>query len=205
MFQITQPFRSLLLSGLLLMALGSPSLASANLFVTAGKPVDLRTDLGPSSKSIRMVEGGSEVEEIRRMPKIGFTKIKLTSGETGWVPSARLSEQAPDPGQLILASQNLLGLPPKQLEKEIAHTQTELNIVRQASLTARRMQEERDQLQITAHQLQAELEKLREEKAALNADQKQLWFALGAGALMSGILLGLIVPRLKPKRRNVWG
>jgi len=205
MFQITQPFRSLLLSGVLLMALGSPSLASANLFVTAGKPVDLRTDLGPSSKSIRMVEGGSEVEEIRRMPKIGFTKIKLTSGETGWVPSARLSEQAPDPGQLILASQNLLGLPPKQLEKEIAHTQTELNIVRQASLTARRMQEERDHLQITAHQLQAELEKLREEKAALNADQKQLWFALGAGALMSGILLGLIVPRLKPKRRNVWG
>jgi len=205
MFQITQPFRSLLLSGVLLMALGSPSLASANLFVTAGKPVDLRTDLGPSSKSIRMVEGGSEVEEIRRMPKIGFTKIKLTSGETGWVPSARLSEQAPDTGQLILASQNLLGLPPKQLEKEIAHTQTELNIVRQASLTARRMQEERDQLQITAHQLQAELEKLREEKAALNADQKQLWFALGAGALMSGILLGLIVPRLKPKRRNVWG
>jgi SH3 domain protein len=67
------------------------------------------------------------------------------------------------------------------------------------------MQEERDQLQITAHQLQVELEKLREEKAALNADQKQLWFALGAGALMSGILLGLIVPRLKPKRRNVWG
>jgi SH3 domain protein len=205
MFYINQPFRYVLLSGVLLMALGFPSLASANLFVTAGKPVDLRTDLGPSSKSIRMVEGGSEVEEIRRMPKIGFTKIKLTSGETGWVPSARLSEQAPDPGQLILASQNLLGLPPKQLEKEIAHTQTELNIVRQASLTARRMQEERDQLQITAHQLQAELEKLREEKAALNADQKQLWFALGAGALMSGILLGLILPRLKPKRRNVWG
>ncbi|MEN9680426.1 MAG: hypothetical protein RLZZ627_319 [Pseudomonadota bacterium] len=205
MFHINQPFRFVLLSGVLLMALGFPSLASANLFVTAGKPVDLRTDLGPSSKSIRMVEGGSEVEEIRRMPKIGFTKIKLTSGETGWVPSARLSEQAPDPGQLILASQNLLGLPPKQLEKEIAHTQTELNIVRQASLTARRMQEERDQLQITAHQLQAELEKLREEKAALNADQKQLWFALGAGALMSGILLGLILPRLKPKRRNVWG
>jgi SH3 domain protein len=152
-----------------------------------------------------MVEGGSEVEAIRRMPKIGFTKIKLSSGETGWVPSSRLSDQAPDPGQLILASQNLLGLSPKQLEKEIAHTQTELNIVRQASLTAQRMQEERDQLQITAHQLQAELEKLREDKAALNADQKQLWFALGAGTLMGGIVLGLIAPRLKPKRRNVWG
>lgn len=205
MFQINQPIRLAWLSGLLLMALGIPSLTYANLFVTAGKPVDLRSDLGPSSKSIRMVEGGSEVEEIRRMPKIGFTKIKLFSGEIGWVASARLSDQAPDPGQLILASQNLLGLPPKQLEKEIAHTQTELNIVRQASLTAQRMQEERDQLQITAHQLHVELEKLREEKAALNADQKQLWFALGAGTLMGGIVLGLILPRLKPKRRNVWG
>jgi SH3 domain protein len=106
---------------------------------------------------------------------------------------------------LILASQNLLGLPPKQLEMEIAHTQTELNIVRQASLTARRMQEERDQLQITARQLQAELGQLRLEKAALNADQKQLWFAMGAGALLTGIVLGLVLPRLKRKRRNVWG
>ena len=67
------------------------------------------------------------------------------------------------------------------------------------------MQEERDQLQITARQLQAELEQLRLEKAALNADQKQLWFAMGAGALLAGITLGLVLPRLKPKRRNVWG
>ena len=199
------PTRRLWISGAILLILGFPSLALANLFVTAGKPVDLRTDLGLTSKSIRLVEGGAEVEELRRLPKIGFTKIKLPSGESGWVPSGRLSDQAPDPGQLILASQNLLGLPPNQLEKEIAHTQTELNIVRQASLTARRMQEERDQLQITARQLQAELEQLRLEKAALNADQKQLWFAMGAGALLVGITLGLVLPRLKPKRRNVWG
>jgi len=205
MFQINRPFRFAMLSGVLLLGIGFASASFANLFVTAGKPVDLRTDLGPSSKSIRMVEGGSEVEEIRRMPKIGFAKIKLSTGEIGWIPSARLSDQAPDPGQLILASQNLLGLAPKQLEKEIANTQTELNIVRQASLTARRMQEERDQLQITAHQLQVDLEKIREEKAALSGDQKQLWFALGASTLLGGIILGLILPRLKPKRRNVWG
>ncbi|MEY4685683.1 MAG: hypothetical protein RLZ25_2142 [Pseudomonadota bacterium] len=205
MFHIHRPSRRVWLIQLYLLMIWLPSIALANLFVTAGKPVDLRTDLGPSSKSIRMVDGGTEVEEVRRLPKIGFTKIKLSTGETGWVPAARLSDQAPDPGQLILASQNLLGLPPKQLEKEIAHTQTELNIVRQASLTARRMQEERDQLQITARQLQAELEQLRLDKAALNGDQKQLWFAMGAGSLLVGIILGLILPRLKPKRRNVWG
>jgi len=120
MFHVNQPIRRVWTAGVCLLILGMPSLALANLFVTAGKPVDLRTDLGPSSKSIRMVEGGTEVEEVRRLPKIGFTKIKLTTGEVGWVPSTRLSDQAPDPGQLILASQNLLGLPPKQLEKEIA-------------------------------------------------------------------------------------
>jgi SH3 domain protein len=191
---------SLLLAGLLV---AHP--AAANLFITVGKPVDLKTDLGPNSKSIRTIEGGAEVEEVRRMPKIGFTKIKLATGESGWVPSSRLSSEAPDPGQLILASQNMLGLSPSQLEKEIARTQTELNIVRQASMTARRMQEERDQLQVTARELQTELEQLRVDKAALNADQKQLWFAMGAAALFAGIVLGLIIPRLKPKRRNVWG
>lgn len=204
MFQFTR-LSLAQLAGLCLLIFGMPSLSLANLFVTAGKPVDLRTDLGPSSKSIRMVDGGAEVEEVRRLPKLGFSKIKLASGEIGWIPSIRLSSEAPDPGQLILASQNLLGLPVKQLEKEIANTQTELNIVRQASLTARSMQEEREQLQITARQLQAELEKTRAEKAALNADQKQLWFAMGAGTLLSGIVLGLIIPRMKPKRRNVWG
>ena len=204
MFQFTR-LSLARLAGLCLLILGMPSLSLANLFVTAGKPVDLRTDLGPSSKSIRMVDGGAEVEEVRRLPKLGFSKIKLASGEIGWIPSIRLANEAPDPGQLILASQNLLGLPVKQLEKQIANTQTELNIVRQASLTARSMQEEREQLQITARQLQAELEKTRAEKAALNADQKQLWFAMGAVTLLSGIVLGLIIPRMKPKRRNVWG
>lgn len=205
MSHFNQRIRRASLIGACLLILGNPMIGLASVFVTAGKPVDLRTDLGPSSKSIRMIDGGVEVEEIRSLPKIGFTKIKLTTGEVGWVPSTRLSAQSPDPGLLILASQNLLGLPAKQLEKEIANTQTELNIVRQASLTARRMQEERDQLQITARQLQAELEQVRLEKSALNADQKQLWFAMGAGTLFAGIIMGLIIPRLKPKRRNVWG
>lgn len=205
MLQFNASVRNACICGLLFVFTGLPAIALANLFVTAGKPLDLRSDLGPSSKTIRTVEGGSEVEELRSMPKIGFTKIKLASGESGWVTSARLSEEKPDPGQLILASQNLLGLSLPQLEKEIAHTQTELNIVRQASLTARRMQEERDQLQITSRQIQTELDQIRLDKAALNADQQQLWFAMGAGTLLAGIIIGLIVPRLKPKRRNVWG
>jgi SH3 domain protein len=191
---------SLLFAGLLI----SPY-TWGNLYVTAGKPVELKADLGPSSKTLLVIEGGAEVEEIRRMGKIGFAKIKLSSGETGWVPTSRLSDEAPDPGQLILAKQNMLGLSPSQLDKEIAHTQTELNIVRQASATAKRMQDEREQLQLTAKELQGELDQLRLEKAALNADQKQLWFTLGAGSLFGGIVLGLILPRLRPKRRNVWG
>lgn len=178
---------------------------AANLFVTAGKPVDLKADLGPESKIIRNIEGGTEVELVRPMPKIGYTKIRLSSGESGWVLATRLSEQAPDPGQLILASKNLLGLSMPQLQKHIANTQTELNIVRQASVTASRMLEERDQLQITARGLQEKLAEMRQEKAALNADQKQLWFMMGAGTLFGGILLGLVIPRLKPKRRGVWG
>lgn len=205
MLHFNRPILFVWITVLSFLVFGVISPASASLFVTAGKPVDLRTDLGPSSRSILMIEGGTEVEEMRRLPKIGYTKIKLSSGEIGWVPTPRLSDIAPDPGQLILASQNLLGLPLKQLEKEIAHTQTELNIVRQASLTAKRMQEERDQLQNTARQLHAELDQLRLDKASLNADQKQLWFAMGAGTLLTGVIIGLIVPRLKPKRRNVWG
>lgn len=190
---------------LCLFALSGTVANAANLFITAGKPLEMKSDLGPDSKVLRTVEGGTEVELVRQMPRIGFSKIRLPSGESGWVVASRLSEQAPDPGQLLLAKQNMLGLSTPQLEKHIATTQTELNMVRQAAVTASRMQEERDQLLITTQQLQKTLDELRQEKSSLNADQKQLWFLMGAGMLLGGVILGLIIPRLRPKKRGVWG
>ena len=51
-----------------------------------------------------------------------------------------------------------------------------------------------------------ELQTLRQERDALQAREARQWFLLGASVLGAGIVLGLVLPRLRWRRkRNDWG
>ncbi|NJD05784.1 MAG: TIGR04211 family SH3 domain-containing protein, partial [Methylococcaceae bacterium] len=66
------------------------------------------------------------------------------------------------------------------------------------------IQAERDQLQETVINLQRDLESLKRAKQAQEADVRQNWFMIGAGVLFSGVLLGLILPRMSWRKRSSW-
>jgi SH3 domain protein len=46
---------------------------------------------------------------------------------------------------------------------------------------------------------------LRAEVSEIKRNTQRDWFLIGAGVLFGGILLGLILPRLKLRRRSGWG
>jgi len=48
-------------------------------------------------------------------------------------------------------------------------------------------------------------EQLEARHQALAESRQQQWFLAGAGVLVGGVVLGLILPRLRPRRRSRWG
>lgn len=181
-------------------------------YVAPGQAVDLRSGLAKKDKTVRTLEPGTTVKILQTNVKLGYTKVKLPSGETGWIVTRQLTQvppppPQPDPQQAVSATTQP-ALPvaktPEQLQAEVGHLQTELIAIRQASANALRIQAERDQLQSNVISLRKEVDTLLREKNALNDDQKQSWFLIGAGVLLGGMLLGAFLPRLSFRRRNDW-
>lgn len=181
-------------------------------YVAPGQAVDLRSGLAKKDKTVRTLEPGTTVKIIQTNVKLGYTKVKLPSGETGWIVTRQLTQVPPPPAQpeaqQAVSATTQAALPvaktPEQLQAEVGHLQTELIAIRQASANALRIQAERDQLQSNVISLRKEVDTLLREKNALNDDQKQSWFLIGAGVLLGGMLLGAFLPRLSFRRRNDW-
>ena len=181
-------------------------------YVAPGQAVDLRSGLAKKDKTVRTLEPGTTVKILQTNVKLGYTKVKLPSGETGWIVTRQLTQVPPAPpqpeAQQAVSTTTQPALPvaksPELLQAEVGHLQTELIAIRQASTNALRIQAERDQLQSSVISLRKEVDTLLREKNALNDDQKQSWFLIGAGVLLGGMLLGAFLPRLSFRRRNDW-
>lgn len=181
-------------------------------YVAPGQAVDLRSGLAKKDKTVRTLEPGTTVKILQTNVKLGYTKVKLPSGETGWIVTRQLTQVPPPPpqpeAQQAVSTTTQTALPvaksPEQLQAEVGHLQTELIAIRQASTNVLRIQAERDQLQSSVISLRKEVDTLLREKNALNDDQKQSWFLIGAGVLLGGMLLGAFLPRLSFRRRNDW-
>ena len=181
-------------------------------YVAPGQAVDLRSGLAKKDKTVRTLEPGTTVKILQTNVKLGYTKVKLPSGDTGWIVTRQLTQVPPPPpqpeAQQAVSTSTQPALPvaksPEQLQAEVGHLQTELIAIRQASANALRIQAERDQLQSSVISLRKEVDTLLREKNALNDDQKQSWFLIGAGVLLGGMLLGAFLPRLSFRRRNDW-
>ena len=53
-------------------------------------------------------------------------------------------------------------------------------------------------------QREREVEELTAANTRLSNQDKQNWFIVGAGVLLSGVVIGLIAPSLRRKRRSDW-
>lgn len=94
-----------------------------------------------------------------------------------------------------------------ELERALEASRAQIAELERSFDAARRgfeLFEEHEALQATIAELEARKADLREENKALADRSLKEWFLIGAGVLAAGILLGLILPRLR-RRQDPWG
>lgn len=215
---------------LLLPLLLTLSLAHAETrYVTDQLKITLRTGESPKHRIIRMIPSGTPLTILGTNPDTGYSKVRLADGKSGYVltrqllkqPVARdrlaalekrIKELEATPGEL---SSKLAKLSREhdelqrahqslQTEKEAIHE--ELETLKRTSANAVRIAQERKKLRKQVATMSRELEDQKQEILELKNNTTQRWFLIGGGVLFGGILLGLILPHLRVrKRKDSWG
>jgi SH3 domain protein len=77
--------------------------------------------------------------------------------------------------------------------------------LQESAAQATALAEQNQQLDQQLQNLQAQLDGLREETSRLRSDDRRRWFITGAAVLAAGMLLGLLLPLLRRRRRGYGG
>jgi SH3 domain protein len=197
-------------------------------YVTDQLKITMRSGESTGHKIIHMLPSGSPVEVISRNTASGYAKVKA-QGSVGYVLIRQLMDEPSPREQLAAAKQRLQELleEPDKLQSKLATLQSEhqtlqsahtelqsvkqqleqeLESIRNTAANAIRIGDERNELRKTVAALTLERENLRQENLDLSNKTAQNWFLIGAGTIIAGIVLGLLLPHLRFQRRKAsWG
>ena len=83
--------------------------------------------------------------------------------------------------------------------------QTELAQIKQAAADTLAIKERNKSLSKRIEALSADLDAANHRNRALKERTERDWFLAGAGVLLGGMILGLVIPKIRWKRRRGWG
>ena len=222
--------RSLLLSLVIISSslISSALVAQETQYVRDTLYVELRT--GQSNKYRIVHKGlvsGTPLEVLEVSKDKRYTFVRTRKGIEGWIQTQYLSKEPSARNQLkaSLAKQSQLETKTAALEKQLAQLNAKYQSAQsesgKLSSTSEQLQKELDQIKkisANALQLNRDVSKLRltnqelsNQVDLLNADNQRLSdndsndaFLNGAFAVLIGVFITLLVPRLWPSKGNEW-
>ncbi len=197
-------------------------------YVTDRTIVELRR--GPSTEYLilRNLEAGERVEVLEENGEQGYSRVRVVDqGTEGWILTRFLMEEPIARERLAVAERNLatarervgtLEAQNQELERDLAALRTELDEAQANHGTASReladirtaaanvvdIRDQNTRLQQRLVQRDQEVGQLTADNARLGGRNSQNWFVVGAGVLLAGIVIGLVAPTLRRKKRSDW-
>jgi SH3 domain protein len=213
--------------GLLLLAFELLAQAQTR-YVTDRTIVELRR--GPSIEFLilRNLEAGERVEILEQDESAGYARVRVADqGTEGWILTRFLTAEPIARERLVVAERSLasarervtaLDAQNTELTRELAAIRSELTAaqsnhgnvskelsdLRTASANVVQIREQNTSLQQRLVQRDREVEELTAANASLSGRNSQNWFVVGAAVLLAGIVIGLVAPTLRRKRRSDW-
>jgi SH3 domain protein len=177
---------------------------------------------------LRSLQAGEAVEVLEQNADEGYSRVRvLDEGTEGWILSRFLTGEPIARDKLAAAERNLTAARNRvaELEQQVAglsgdldRTQKELGDtravqgevsaeladIRTASANVVEIREQNESLRQRLNEREQEVDRLTLENGVLVSRNNQNWFIVGAGVLLGGIVIGLIAPSLRRKRRSDW-
>ncbi|MDV3239168.1 MAG: TIGR04211 family SH3 domain-containing protein [Gammaproteobacteria bacterium] len=216
--------RKLLLAALLTLAAAAQA---ETRYASDELEIALRSGTSTQHRILRMIPSGTPLQVLQHDEASGYTKVRAPSGTEGWVLTRLLMTTPSARDRLAAAEKKLaeLELQSRQRQTRLSETGKEIQALEQAleqtraenqklskqladiqrtASSALAIDSENKDLKNSLMQMQRDQETLRQENEALRDRTARDWFMIGAGVLVVGIILGLILPRIRLRKRSSW-
>lgn len=215
----------LALAALVLFAV--PTFAAETRYVSDELVITMRTGKGNAYQILRTLPSGTPLEVLEEEGEFVYVRTKL--GTEGWVRSQYLVMEPIARDQLAAAQQKnqQLGEEVRSLREQLRELTSERDGLRgaleesertgsalkekvqeleQVAATPIRLSQENAFMKSRIGSLEEEVKRVNGVNEELRKGEQRQWFVIGAAVAGAGILIGLILPHLRSRRRsNGWG
>jgi len=212
-------------ASLLLLACGSA--IGETRYVSDNLEITMRNGKGTNYGITRMLRSGTAVEVIEDDKAAGYTQVRTSGGKEGWVLSRFLMKGQAARDRLAAAEKKLAELEldnrkketamaalteeKSALEKQLAslegqsrNVSQELAEIKRTASSALAIDSENKDLKGRVVSLERQLQILQQDNEGLRDRTARDWFMVGAGVVLLGILVGLIIPRIRWRKKSSW-
>lgn len=216
------------IGALLLLSLVCVSAAAQTRYVTDELEITMRSGESTRNSIVRMLKSGTALEVLAENAETGYTKVRTPAGTEGYVLTRFLVRQPVARQVLPQVQQQLTTLRERQrvsgeqsaelkgenrslsgerdrLKRDLAKAENELREIRSKAAAVLQIDEQNSSLRARVNTLQAEVEALSQTNADLRGRRSMEWFIAGASVVLLGVILGLVLPKLRINRRSSWG
>jgi SH3 domain protein len=204
---------------LAVLAASPAALAQSSHYVTDELRVNLRTGAGNDYRIRERIRSGTGLTILAE--RGGWTRVRTEGGLTGWMPSQYVTADAPAvtrlptmETELTDARERILALESRlqrvRNERDSAHERLEQlenerdKLAAQIEQASRGLElaEENQRLKKTNVDLKRRIQELNNRVEGLAGQNRQQWFLVGAGVLGAGLIVGLLLGRVRGARRG---
>jgi SH3 domain protein len=197
-------------------------------WITDSFEITMRTSKNKRATIKRMLASGTKLEVLEADKAAGYSRVRTRGGTEGWVltryllknPPARVA--LPDvQSKLKSSDERRKALEQKTrelsqerdalrrqidgLENSGQSLQGELENVRRLSSDTIQIDSQNKKLRQSMLESERVLAELETENRRLSSRSNREWFIIGAVVMVLGIVLGLILPRIRWRRKSSWG
>jgi SH3 domain protein len=176
---------------------------------------------------IKTIKSGAAVDVLENREPSGYSRVRLQDGTEGWVITRYLSPTPAARDLLKQAQQQLTQLKQEntQLKQQLSSVEgdrrnldsdsnqlkidnqklnQDLAALRNLSGNAIALEESNQKMKSGMIALETKMQTLEQENSLLQDRRTRNWFIIGFGVAFFGLLVGLLIPRIRWRRKSNW-
>ena len=210
---------------MLMLAVTGAAVAETTRWVADDLKVAVRSGPSTQHRIFRFVESGTAMTVLAQDDEKGYSQVRTPDGTEGWMLTEQLMDQRGARERLARAEARIQALQEQHrerrdqvatleadvqmllgekagLEEQLAQARGELAELRQVAAEPVAVAEENQGLRKALADEQEKTRLLADEVRDLRDRSLKEWFMIGAGVSLGSLFLGLIIPRIRWRRRG---